>query len=178
MAHDTALVIIDVQAGMLDEAIPEERATLATIAGVLERARTAGVPVIYVQHDGGPGHPLEVDTPGWRVHPAIAPREGEPVIRKRASDSFYKTPLKEEMEARGVRRLVVTGAMTEYCVDTTCRRALSEGYDVTLVADGHATFDRDDMPAERIKAYHNSRLAQLAHPDHAVTVLPAAEVAF
>ena len=178
MSADTALVIVDVQVGHVDDADARDRAVLERIATLLERARATRTPVIFVQHDGGPGHPLEADTTGWRIHPAVTPLDEEPIVRKRASDSFYKTRLQHALDARGIMRLVVVGAMTEYSVDTTCRRALSQGYDVTLVADGHATGDRAGMTAEQVIAHHNAVLADLAHPDHSITVVPAGEVRF
>src|SRR5947209_4953588 len=113
MATDTALLVIDIQAGMMDETDPDCKAVLDHITTLLDRARASNTPVIYIQHDGTPGHPLEPYTPGWPIHSAIAPHEGELVIRKRASDSFYKTPLKEELEKLGIQRLVVTGAQSE-----------------------------------------------------------------
>lgn len=174
----TALVIIDMQAVLERwEDDPRVAGTLLTIRGLLDRARATGTPVVFVQHDGGPGHPLEVGTPGWAIHPAIAPRLGEPVVRKRAADAFYKTELRETLSALGITHLVVTGTQTEECVDTTCRRALSEGYDVTLVADGHTTGDREDMTAARIIAHHNDVLGDLTHPDHHITVARAEAVA-
>ena len=179
MASDTALLIIDIQAGMLDEADPDCKAILDNINSLLDRARASGTPVIYIQHDGWPaGHPLEPGTPGWPIHPAIAPHEGEPVIRKRASDSFYRTPLQDELEKLGVRRLVVAGAQSEYCVDTTCRSALSHGYDVTLVSDAHDTANGHHLTADEIIAYHNHVLARLTHPDHAITVAATDAVTF
>ncbi|WP_425341255.1 isochorismatase family protein [Brevibacillus borstelensis] len=47
------------------------------------------------------------------------------VIAKQATDAFYQTPLKEEWKKRGITHLVIAGARTEYCVDTTCRSAIS-----------------------------------------------------
>jgi nicotinamidase-related amidase len=85
--------------------------------------------VIYIQHDGSKGHPLETHTKGWEIHPSIKPAGGESVVRKRESDSFFETALQEELKKRGITHLVIAGGMTEYCVDTTCRRATSLGYD-------------------------------------------------
>jgi hypothetical protein len=62
-------------------------------------------------------------------------------------------------------------------VDATCRRAASEGFDVTLVADGHTTEDTPTLPAAQIIAHHNRTLGQLAHPDHPIAVRPRAEIA-
>ena len=77
----------------------------------------------------------------------------------------------------GITHLVVTGMQTEFCVDTTCRRAISLGLDVTLVSDAHTTVDAA-FPAELIIRYHNAVLPRLAHPSHHVAVRPSGEVSF
>jgi nicotinamidase-related amidase len=183
LSRDIALVIVDVQLGMFTAAPPVYRGAevLAAIGQVLERARAAGVPVIYIQHDGQGDSPLRPDTPGWPIHPQIAPRPGEMVIRKRFPDSFQETRLAESLEAWGVRRLVFAGIQTDYCVDTTCRRAFSLGFDVTLVADAHTTWDSaafwkesgDTLRAEQIIAHYNRVLG-----DGFARVVPAAALRF
>jgi nicotinamidase-related amidase len=124
MINDTALLVIDVQQGMFaeDDPVYQGAALLETIGGLLARARAAEVPVIYVQHNGGPGHPLEPGSEGWPIHSAIAPALGEPVVGKATPDSFHETRLQTELEARGIVKLIVAGIQTECCVDTTCRR--------------------------------------------------------
>jgi nicotinamidase-related amidase len=164
--QEIALLVIDVQLGMYEESDPvyHGEELLETIGGLIVKARAAGVPVIYVQHSGSEGHPLHPQAPGWPIHPAIAPASapdgggGELVIHKRDPDSFQGTDLQSELEARGIKHLVVAGIQTEYCVDTTCRRAYSLGYDVTLVQDGHSTWDTPDLQASQIVAHHNRTL--------------------
>jgi nicotinamidase-related amidase len=158
--NNVALLIIDVQVGMFADGDPVYQGDrlLATISDLIARARTAGTPVIYVQHSGGENHPLNPDALGWPVHPAVAPVEGEPVVHKRHPDSFQETDLQHELEARGIKRLIVAGIQTEYCVDTTCRRAFSLGYDVTLVQDAHSTWDTEHLFASQIVAHHNQVL--------------------
>ena len=177
MSRNTALVVIDVQVGIIEGGraycVGE---VLERISSMLTQARAAGTAVIYVQHDGPEGHAVEVDSPGWRIHPAIAPAPGELVVRKRASDSFFDTTLQNELEERGIRHLVITGAMTEYCVDTTCRRAVSLGYDVTLVGDAHTTYDNDLLPAARIISHHNALLDGFDAGEHGIAVKPAESV--
>jgi nicotinamidase-related amidase len=151
---------------------------LERIAGLLEKARAARVPVLYVQHDGRSGHRLEPNTPGWPIHPAIAPVADEPVVRKRASDSFFETDLQQRLQSLGVTHLVVTGSMTEHCVDTTCRRAVTLGYDVTLVGDAHTTADTTALKASQIIAHHNELLDGFAAGSHSITVVPARELVF
>lgn len=66
---------------------------------------------------------------------------------------------------------------TEFCVDTTCRRALSLGFDVTLVSDADTTKDAL-LPAEQIIKHHNSILPAVAHPDRRLIVKPSREILF
>ena len=180
----TALVVIDVQRGILeipnlvrkkevDQALDE---TVGRIAGLIARARVASVPVIYVQHDGGPGHRLEPGTSGWPLRPEIAPQPGELDIHKRACDAFFETTLGAELAAAGIQQLVICGCMTQYCVDTTVRRAVSLGYDVVLAADGHMTADTDTLRFEQVIAHHNALLDGFDAGKHEVRVCPSAEI--
>src|ERR1700722_929909 len=183
-AGKTALLVIDVQCGILDDpglARKKEIArahdeTVARIAGLIERARTASVPVIYVQHEGGRGHRLEPGTSGWPLRPEITPQTGEAVIPKRACDAFFQMTLGAELAAAGIEQLMVCGCMTEYCIDTTVRRVLSLGYDVSLAADGHMTADTDTLRFEQIIAHHNALLNGLDAGTHEVRVCPTAEI--
>jgi nicotinamidase-related amidase len=90
--------------------------------------------------------------------PAIAPSQDGLVIHKRHPDSFQETELQHELKERGIEYLVIAGIQTEYCVDTTCRRAYSLGYDVILVQDGHSTWDSEPLDASQIIAHHNNVL--------------------
>jgi nicotinamidase-related amidase len=177
MANNTALLVIDMQVVLVDGAF-QEREVLDRIGTLLGNARASNTPVVYMQHQNDGYAPMNVGAPTWQIHPTIAPVEGDIVLRKRASDSFYETALHDELTAKGINRLVVTGMMTEYCVDTTVRRASSMGYDVTLVADGHTTGDNELMKAPQIIEYHNAVLAELAQPDHAITVQLADQIVF
>ena len=178
MNKDAALLIIDVQVGIIEGFRAHRgREVLARINSLRTKARASNVPIIYIQHDGGAGDPLEAGSEGWQSHPAIKPHAEDLIIRKRASDSFFETTLQRELEARGTKDLVVTGCQTEYCVDTTIRRAVSLGYDVTLVSDAHTTVDNKVLTAAQIIAHHNALLDGFDAGSHAIAVKPAEEVA-
>lgn len=74
--------------------------------------------------------------------------------------------------------LVVGGCMSQYCVDTTVRRAVSLGFDVTLVTDGHMTADSGTLQFSEIVAHHNETLDGFDAGGAKVDVRPAAAVAF
>jgi len=174
-----ALLIVDVQVGLV-ELIPAEirERVLPKIRTLLEKARASGKPVFYIQHDGAKAHPLETHSEGWRIHPSLQPADGELVIRKRGSDSFFETTLLEELEKRGIRHLIIVGGMTEYCIDTTCRRATSLGYDVTLASDAHLTRANGVLSAANIIAHHNLVLEDFGAGSHQVSVRPTREIVF
>ena len=176
----TALVVIDLQVAIVDGEEPTYRRDelLETVAGLLAEARKENVPVIFIQHTAAKYEPLLEGNPGWQIHPAVAPLPGERIIQKRAADSFALTPLRSELDALGITHIVVVGMQTDYCVDTTSRRAISLGYDVTLVADGHSTFDTEILSAEQIIAHTNATLANLPHPQNEIVVKPASDVRF
>jgi nicotinamidase-related amidase len=176
----TALVVIDLQVAIVDGEEPTYRRDelLETVAGLVAEARKEGVPVFFIQHTHARYEPLMEGNPGWQIHPAIAPLPGERIIQKRAADSFALTPLRSELDALGITHIVVVGMQTEMCVDTTSRRAVSLGYDVTLVADAHSTFDTEVITAEQIIAHTNSTLANLPHPQNEIIVKPSSEVTF
>jgi nicotinamidase-related amidase len=175
--RETALLIIDVQVGIIEGFHAYRgREVLGHINKLLSKARATNVPIIYVQHDGEAEHPLEVGTEGWQIHPDIKPHAEDLIIRKRASDSFFETTLQSELERRGIKHLIITGCMTEYCVDTTSRRAVSLGYDITLVSDAHTTIDNKLLTAAEIIAHHNALLDGFDAGSHSITVKPTDEV--
>ncbi|MGD0181651.1 MAG: cysteine hydrolase family protein [Terriglobales bacterium] len=175
----TALLVVDVQVGLVALMPAAVRdSVLPKIKTLLTKARASRIPVIYIQHDGAPGHPLETHAEGWKIHPTLQPAEGECVIRKRESDSFFETTLQQELEESGIAHLVIVGAMTEYCVDTTCRRATSLGYDVTLASDAHLTRDNGVLTAANIIAHHNFVLHDFGAGDHVVKVRATDEIVF
>jgi nicotinamidase-related amidase len=175
----SALLIIDVQAGLVELMPAEIRdSVLPRIQALLSRARACGTPVVFIQHEGPTGHPLETHTKGWEIHPSIKPLATESVVRKRESDSFFETTLQQELEKRGTTRLIIAGGMTEYCIDTTCRRATSMGYDVTLASDAHLTRDNGVLTAANIIAHHNFVLNDFGAGDHVVTTKLTDQVIF
>jgi nicotinamidase-related amidase len=163
----TALLIIDVQkdivAGMgtperqpvIDRALDD---VVVRLSAVKARAHAAGIPVILVQHDGGPGDVLEKGTRGWAIRDELSPLANDIVVEKTSCDSFHETELQDRLHELAITHLVIGGCQTEYCIDTTVRRAISLGYDVTLIADGHTTGDTASLQFADIVAHHNETL--------------------
>lgn len=176
-----ALVVVDVQVGLVAEAYEGDR-FLARVVALRHRAGAAGAATVFVQHDGD--GELAPGSSAWQLHPALAVRPDDVVVRKRSADSFYDTNLSQILRERGTTELVVAGYASEYCVDGTCRSALAHGFDVVLAADAHSTFDRPAAPqtggltAAQAIAHHTWLLATMAQPRHTLTVLPVDQIHF
>jgi nicotinamidase-related amidase len=173
----SALLVIDVQKGLCTgpwAAVQIDR-VIANINTVAANARAAGAPVVFIQHEADEDL-LRFETEGWQLDERLAVRPEDLRLRKTTCDSFHNTELQQALQSRGVDRLVVCGLQTDFCVDTTVRRALALGYPVTLVADAHSTIDNGVLTAAQIVAHHNATLSNIDSFGPKVQPLPAAEV--
>lgn len=163
---NTALLIIDVQVAMFSPLegpmVWNGEKVLHNIDLLLENAREAQTPVIFIQHTSPEDAEFAEGLPTWHIHPEIAPLPGETVIRKAHWDSFQDTELHQVLQEKGINRLIIVGMQTEYCVDTTVRSALAKDYTVVFVKDGHTTFNSPVLKAEQIVAHHTHVLGSRA----------------
>ena len=137
-----ALLVIDVQQGLFRKATPIYQAEklLENINSLVDRAHEAGVQVFYVQHSDKKS--LVRGTDDWRLHPGLRPQEQDCIVPKRHVSAFQDTGLQEELDARGIGNLVMTGLVTYACVRATCIDAARRGYRVILAADGHSNYSK------------------------------------
>jgi nicotinamidase-related amidase len=158
-----ALLIIDMQQALCegDGAAWDTPGVIARINTLSARARAAGVPVIWVQHEGTDGY-LAYGTPGWQLATGLQADAPDLRVRKTTPDSFLRTPLADLLAQHRVNGLVVCGMHTEFCVDTTTRRALALGYPVVLVADAHTSAGNAHLTPQQVVAHHNATLCNIS----------------
>ncbi|NUR25077.1 MAG: cysteine hydrolase [Catenulispora sp.] len=133
----TALLVIDVQNGVVAGGHKRDE-VVGNINAVVDKARAAEVPVVWVQHNS---EELVRGEEPWKIVPELDPRAGEPIVQKAYGDSFEDTELEQVLSGLGVGALVVTGAQTDACIRSTLHGAFTRGYDAVLVGDAHTTED-------------------------------------
>ncbi|MFA4953837.1 MAG: isochorismatase family protein [Patescibacteria group bacterium] len=140
-AGKPALLVIDVQRELFAKTLPiyDEDRLLANVRLLADKAHAAKVPVFWIQHSSE--KTLVEGTAGWKLHPAFIPLKSDNFIRKRHGNAFEDTPLKAELDALHVRRVVVAGLVTHGCVQATCNGGHDLGYDVVLVKDAHSNYN-------------------------------------
>ncbi|MDI2030933.1 cysteine hydrolase family protein [Saccharopolyspora sp. TS4A08] len=174
---NTALLVIDVQNGVVADAHDRNR-VVANIGDLVDRARAAGVDVVWVQHhDDG----LIRDSEGWDLVPELDPGDAESLVHKSYGDAFEDTELEKVLAARGIGRVIVAGAQTDQCVRCTLHGAFTRGYDATLVSDAHTTSDltRYGAPSpEEVIAHTNLYWQYQVAPGRTAGTVSTAELDF
>lgn len=173
----TALVIIDVQVGVVGAAHQRE-AVITNIQRLLTAARAAGTPVIWVAHSE---EQMPIGSDAWQYVPELVRLESEPLVHKLYGDSFEGTSLEEALAAAKVGHLVVVGAQTDACIRSTIHGAFTRGYDVTLVSDAHTTEDMSEWgapPPDVIIKHTNMYWGFQSAPGRTARVLETSAVRF
>lgn len=174
---NTALIVIDVQNGVMKASV-NSQAVIGTIAGLVGKARAAGTPVIWVQHNSDS---LKSGEDPWKIARPLAPAAGDPVIQKAWGDAFEETTLEAALAGLKVGRLVVTGAQTDACIRSTLHGGFTRGYDMTLVGDAHTTEDMSKWgspPPEQVIKHTNLYWAYQTAPGRKGGTVAAADVDF
>lgn len=170
-----ALLVVDVQNDVINGALRRDE-VVANICALVDRARTDGIPVVWVRHHDAD---LVVGSDGWQIVDELTPAGGEPVVDKSYGDSFEDTELESVLAERRVGRLVVTGSETDACVRSTLHGAFTRGYDVTLVSDGHTAGDKTRWgapPVDAVIAHTNLYWSHQAAPGRTAAVAETAEI--
>jgi nicotinamidase-related amidase len=164
---ESVVIVVDAQKEYTEGVLPLAGIdrSIDALARFLERARSAGAPVIHVIQIGKPGGKIcNPEGPFVEIIDRVRPVGGEPVIEKHFPSSFTQTTLEGELNRIGRKDLVIAGYMTHMCVNSTVRAATEAGYRCTVAADLTATRDLPDgkggvIPAEAVKAVNLASLA-------------------
>jgi nicotinamidase-related amidase len=173
-----AVLVIDVQRGLCEGAWATFDASRVVnrINAVTAKARDSGVPVVFIQHEEDAG--LVYGSEYWQLSPKLVVTTEDMKVRKTTADSFHKTELASILAAKGVTKLVICGMQTDFCVDTTVRRALALGFPIDLVSDGHTTLSNKTLAASQIIDHHNETLSSIESFGNVVRLKTAEEVIF
>lgn len=174
----SALIVIDVQNGVVEGAFNLE-AVLKNINLAIDKARAAGLPVVWVQHSD---EELIIDSETWQIVPELTPLPGEPMVRKIYRSSFEATDLEDILSDLKVGHVYLTGMQTNNCVRHTTHSAQERGYDVTILADAHTTTNYDwnghAVVAENVVNEFNDNFVERDLPGRFTDVVKTADLNF
>lgn len=155
---NTVLLVVDVQTAIMKEHPYNEAKVIENIQALINHSRNNGIEVIYVRHDDGPGTELEYNTDGWQIYDKLAPKESDRIFEKKYNSAFRKTGLKEYLDSKGIREIILTGLQTEYCIDATVKSAFEQEYEVIIPAETNTTFDNHYLSGKQLYEFFNYTL--------------------
>jgi nicotinamidase-related amidase len=173
---DGVLLIIDAQREYTDGLLPLSGvgAAVDALAGLLDKARRAGAPIVHVRHQSK-GKAFNPASSGYEIVAQLAPRDGEMIVDKGLPNAFAGTELAKHLSASGRKNLIVGGFMTHMCVSATVRSATDHGFMSTVAADTVATRDLPDVTGgPTIAAESINRITLAALSDRFAWVVPKA----
>lgn len=142
---NAALLIIDVQKGFDDPKWGKRNNLSAekNMAKILNAWRKTKRPVFHVKNDSTePNSPLRPNLIGNHIKDIVKPNKNEPLITKNVNSAFIGTQLEKNLRKKGIETLIIVGLTTDHCVSTTARMAGNLGFNVYVISDATATFDR------------------------------------
>ena len=151
----TALLVIDAQELITNEMLYAFDKYIANIRKLIAGSRENGIEVIYVRHDDGEGLPLSKGNKGFDVCREFAPEAGERIFDKSVNSPFRDSGLLGYLRKKVVKRLIVTGLQTDYCIDATVKCGFEHGFEMIVPEYCNTTCDNDFMTAEQIYRYYN-----------------------
>lgn len=177
--NKTVLLVVDVQVGVMRTAWDAPR-IIKNIVVAVEKARSQGIPVIWVQQSD---EELVYGSPDWQLVPELSPTEGEIRIYKQFNSSFEQTSLEETLTRLGATHIVLAGAATNWCIRATAYGALDRGYDLTLIKDAHTTETIELEDGTKIEAANiilelNIAMKWLSYPGRTNDTASAKEIDF
>lgn len=151
----TALLVIDAQELITNEKLYAFDKYIGNVRRLIAESRKNGTEVIYVRHDDGEGQPLSRGNEGFDVCRDFAPEAGERIFDKSVNSPFRDSGLLEFLRGKAVKRLIITGLQTDYCIDAAVKCGFEHGFEVIVPEYCNSTFDNDHMTAEQTYRYYN-----------------------
>lgn len=140
--NNELLLVIDIQTGTLAPIIGKDK-LINNINALIDFFHEHNAPIIFVQQAGyGP------------VSAKVNKSETDFVARKNKPNAFTSPEFEKIMQDMDCKSVVVTGLMSNACVQHTCKGALANGYSVTLISDAH------DSVIKPLRKIYNDRLSK------------------
>lgn len=155
---DTALLVIDMQTALIQDNPYNIDNVLKNIEQLINLYRDNLLEVIYVRHDGGANDELEYGSNGWQIYSTLSPKNDEKVFDKRYNSAFKKTGLKEYLDLKNIKNIIIIGMQTEYCMDASIKVAFEYGYEIIIPKETNTTYDNDFLTGKELCEFYNDKI--------------------
>lgn len=153
------LLVIDTQSGITDERLFGFRELEKNIKILIRASRYAGVEVVYVRHDDGPGTGFSKGDAAFEIYEGFAPAEGEKIFDKTVNSAFYPaTGLTAYLKSKNVKTVIAVGLQTDYCIDATIKSGFDSGFEMIVPEYCNSTRSNPYMDAKTTYEFYNKNM--------------------
>lgn len=149
------LLIIDAQKGIVNNKLYSYDKFIENVKLLIKTARENHIEVIYIRHDDGEGELLSHGNHGFEIYEGFRPMENEQIYDKNVNSCFKETGLLEYLGAKSIKRIIVAGLQTDYCIDAAVKCGFEHGFKVIVPEYANSTFDNQFMTGEESYRYYN-----------------------
>ena len=151
------LLVVDTQKGITDERLYRFEEFRDNVKSLIAEARRDKVEVIFVRHDDGPGSGFSVGDEDFEIYDGFAPEKGELIFDKSVNSAFHpSTGLLQYLEMKQVKKAIVVGLQTDFCIDATIKSGFENGFEIIVPEYSNSTRDNQYMDAETSYEFFNS----------------------
>lgn len=154
---NTVLLVVDVQTFLINKQPYNCEKVIDNIKSLINYCRENDTEVVYIRHDDGEGE-LEKGKDSWQIYSDIAPQSNEKIFEKQYNSAFLNTGLKEYLDSKNIKNIILVGLQTEYCMDATCKSAFEQGYHVIIPEETNTTFDNEYLSGQKLYEFINYKI--------------------
>ena len=136
-----ALLVLDMQYGLLQRNVFNKRALIENVNTLLVHFRNKNKPVFLIRHTNTSFS--EENTANWQIDSEIMSADTDILLNKIHSSVFKEKQFASLLQKNNITSVIVTGLVSNGCVKAACLDAKLNGLNVTLISDGHSTFHKE-----------------------------------
>ena len=152
-----ALIVIDIQEGLVNENPYDAKNFIINTKAIIQHFRDQNIEVIFVRHSEDEGL-LATGSDNWQVYHELKPQENEKIFNKSYNSIFKDSALKEYLDSKSITDLTFVGMQVEFCIDTSVKVGFEYGYKITIVEDAISTFDNIHLSADQILSFYKEKI--------------------
>lgn len=149
------LLVIDTQKLITNKKLYQFDLFVSNIKNLIYTARKNNIEVIYVRHDDGCFTKLTKGTAEYEIYDEFKPIDNEKIFDKNVNSPFKETGLLAYLKEKDIKKLIITGLQTDFCIDATIKCAFEHGFQVIVPEFTNSTIDNQFLSGKASYEYYN-----------------------
>ena len=132
-----ALIIIDVQNGLMNKDLFNKEEFLQNINKAIIENRKNNNLIIFIQHNS---KSLIKGSNDWEIYSGLNINKDDIIIQKKHGSAFNETNLKQILIENNIKNIIICGLVSNGCVYISCKDGIENGFNVKIIKNGHTNW--------------------------------------